>query len=176
MGTTQPAYRRAIIGTVVFSLFGIFGSLYFVHDWVLSLPLILTYAALIYDTFFSVRYFSTITPADDTIQKIFDVLLIICYAVIALNIANPLRFMYAMAVMFIFATGKYFFLRRRIGISIILARKIHVDIIGAVAYSLVTIPIFLGLVWQASWLLLILYIIANIQILWRNPLYPFTRA
>lgn len=167
--------RRVLFGTSVFSFFGLLGTIVLVDNWVVSLPLILTYAVLVYDTFFSVRYFSAITPVNDSVQNFFDLILIISYGLIALNLNNPLGFMASTSGMFLIATGKYIVLRQRIGGSTILSRKVHIDILGAVGYGLCTVPIFFGWIWQASWVLFIAYTMVNIQILWRNPLYPYTK-
>ena len=175
MSSTNSVYRRTIIGVALFGLFGLFAVTMLIHDWTAALPLVLTYAVLVYDTFFSLRYFTAITPTMDRTQKLFDYALILSYGAIALNLNNPLGFMASMSVMFLIASGKYIFLRKKIGPSEIIFRKIRIDIFGAIGYGLCTVPIFFGWIWQASWALFIGYVLANVQILWHHPLYPYNR-
>lgn len=174
MSEHQRIQHRTVLSTTLLGVFGLAGIILFVRDWTVSLSLVLMYAALVYDTFFSIRYFSSVTSPADRVQQVFDLVLIICYAAIAWNFAHPLGFMYGLSIMFAVASLKYVVLRRRIGPSEILRRKINIDVIGVVAFSAATIPMLYGWIWQVSWALLLLYCIVNVQILWRNPLYPYS--
>lgn len=67
--TVTPSLK-ASLGTALFSVTAIFSWIFFVEDRLLSLPLLIFYAALMVHTYFSVRLFSSLSPKGNILQKL----------------------------------------------------------------------------------------------------------
>src|SRR5438552_1763869 len=105
------AQRKAVLGTVGFTLFGIF-FLLSIQDFSYSLPALILYVGLVINTYFSIRCFSRITPKSDTATNIIDIGLVILYLILASNFNSIESFLMITLFLFEVATLKYIVLLR----------------------------------------------------------------
>lgn len=165
----MPVFR-ATIAVILFVIAGVIGGLTVGQDWATALPLIIIYAVLVIDTFFSIRFFAAITPTSAA-QNALDGLLAAMYILLALNFAQPTRFMFITATLFGVAVLKYVILYQRNHARTI-TRKIRIDVLGGVVFLLAAGALWFFPVPAVSWTLVGLNVVANIDVLWRHPLYP----
>lgn len=168
--------KKAVVATAGFGVAGAV-SLYLsrteIHSWY---PVVF-YAALVVNTYFSVRLFSAITPPRDKVQACIDSILAILYFALAFSFADIKAFLMANALLFDVAMLKYVFLLRTAGDEYrnIVERKILLDGIGVIAGTLALIGASLGRETIAMQLLTVSFILVNIQILILKPFYAFPR-
>jgi len=163
---------KALSVTIFFALAGIVGFFitYAAYNPT-SVPLAIFYAVLTFNTYFSIKLFSAITPANDTKQIIVDGLLVACYLALASAIHAPLYFFFGVLLLFIIAACKYVLLLGSISHPRLLQKKIFIDLcgvfVGAVAVFLGT----QGYIFEAAWVIAIVFSIANVYLLLIKPMY-----
>lgn len=162
---------RSIGGTMVFAVIGILSWVYFINDWRLSLPLGIFYVTLLFNTYFSIRLFSSVTPPDNRVQTVLDVLLFVSYVLIALNVWSVPRFIFFSLLMFIIATLKYAFLLNAVPHPKLLKRKIAVDLLGTFVLALALGGALAGFLLTSAWLMAAVFLAANIILFSVHPLY-----
>ena len=165
---------KALVVTCVFAFAGILGW-YFAEtdspDGLLLLPLVIFYATLTVNTYFSIKLFSSITPLHDQIHQLFDLLMVAAYFVLAYTFFSPQAFFLAALFLFIFALLKYILLLGVIPHLQLLKRKITIDLFGTLLCASVVAGAYMGFVTESAWALAILFLIANIYLLFINPMY-----
>lgn len=169
MTSTPPL--KAFLGAALFSVMAVFSWIFFVEDKLLSLPLLIFYAALMVHTYFSIRLFSAIAPRGNFTQTFFDFLLFLVNTGMALALANPLLFLFLNLLLFIVAPVKYSFLLGVVNHPKLLKRKIIVDLLGALAAALSLGVFLVGYEHKAVWGLLIAFSIASVYLFFIRPLY-----
>ena len=159
----------------MFLVAGILSSIYRVSDWGSSLPLVIFYFVLVFNTFFSIRLFSQISPRGEKSQFVIDGILFIAYLFLALNLNSLEGFLIFGLILFIMATIKYAFLLNITSHEGLMKRKIIVDLLGVLAFALALGGVELGFPRTSSWLLAVVFTIANVLLFSVFPLYRLDR-
>lgn len=167
---TNYARNRAAIATFFFGVIAL-ASLNSIDNWQKSWPLVVFYAVLILNTYFSVRTFASITPKENLGQHLIDLILAACLVLIALNFNSILNFIILTMLLFIVATLKYIYLTQLVGYSKLLYMKIRIDTLGILFCFLAVIGTMWGYGRQVSIIWLITFVLANVYVLWGNPHY-----
>ena len=162
---------RAIGATIVFSLAGICGLAFFLEDIYASLPLAVFYATLTVNTFFSIKLFSNLIPTGNISQKVIDAVLFVSYLALAFSFNSPIIFASIVTLLFIAATLKYALLLKIINHPKLLKRKIAIDSLGVVMGALSMLAIAMGYTAVGVWFLAIVFLAANIFLLFIRPMY-----
>lgn len=131
----------------------------------------LFYAALLTNTYFSIRSFASITPKENFGQKLIDAALVACMLLMVLNFNSILNFTILATLLFIIATLKYVFLTRLSGYSKLLYMKIRIDTLGILFCFAAVIGTLWGYARQTSITWSIVFILANIYVLRLEPHY-----
>ncbi|MDP3934907.1 MAG: hypothetical protein Q8Q46_01655 [Candidatus Giovannonibacteria bacterium] len=168
---TLYARKRAWMVAVGFALWGLALAVMPQTEWQQSWPLIVFYAALILNSFFSVRVFASITPPRHIGQQFFDILLGLCLAFLPLNFGSPLNFILLATILFTIAALKYIFLIPLIGFSQLLYKKIRIDSLGILLCLLALTGFLWGYAKLSSVLFALIFLLANAHVLWLRPLY-----
>lgn len=167
---TPYARQKAFAVSLAFLAWALL-NLPFVLDWKKSWPLMVFYGALILNSYFSIRTFTTITPPGHKGQWFLDAFLVLCLGLMPLNFNFPLNFVVLNTALFIIATLKYIFLLPLTGFSRLLYRKIRIDTLGILLCFLALI----GVLWgygrftYAVWA--IIFVLTNVYVLYLEPLY-----
>lgn len=169
---SRPSTVRALLVLAVLIVCGGLSAWLMVTDWSISLPLVIGYAMLLFNTYFSIRYFSSRQAARDYRQWISDAALVIIYLLLAFSLDDAMYFVGLTALLFVVATLKYVELFGHAPVHTPLRRKIRVDSLGIV----VTTVAALTMLWSTydrivTWVMIIFFIIANLDVLWVRPLY-----
>ena len=138
------AERKAFAATVGFGLFGAITATLMVKNWGAAWPLVFFYAVLVFNTYFSVRAFSTIAPRRNPIQSFIDLTVVILYLGLATQFENPLNFTLLATILFLACLIKYTlltglvphyrkFLRRKIFFGV----AMHYSYVTTVAFALI---------------------------------------
>lgn len=165
--TAKISAWLAVIGFSIFGLIAIFG--FNAKPDFYAIPIF--YALLVLNTFFSVRVFASITPPKDPLQKILDLLLCVCFFFLAISFSNPTDFVLAALFLFIIATLKYILLISLVGSSKLILKKIRIDALGILLCTLCLLGILKGFTAISLNLFAFIFSLANIEVLWRKPLY-----
>jgi len=172
--------RKATLVTTLFAVLGVASLI--IHrtntrvDWLLALPLIIFYATLCINTFFSVRLFSSLIPPDDIAHNVIDLVLAILYATLAWFLYDRNLFIFIAGLMFAGATIKYSYALKNIPYKELLRKKIFIDNIGTFisiityAASIFVHPSLFLWIWSIG------FLITNIYILYIKPLYTLDQA
>ena len=164
------ARRRAVAVTVVFGIIFLI-SLNSIVDWTVSWPLVVFYAALLTNTYFSVRSFASITPKEHLGQQLIDAALAACMFLMVLNFNSVLNFTTLATLLFIVATLKYVLLTRLAGYSKLLYMKIRIDTLGILFCFLAVLGTLSGYGSQTSIIWSVVFVLANFYVLWWKPHY-----
>jgi len=162
--------RKATLACLSFAGAGLFGWLTTGVENVASVPLLVYYAALLVNTFFSIRTFSAITPKN-FVQTLFDVVAAIFYLVLAFSFASVPTFAAVSAGLFLLAVTKYVHLKGLIPSSALLHRKIMLNALAALLSLFALALTLLGFSVVAAWALGIIFALANSYLLLFNPMY-----
>ena len=165
------ATRKALFAFVIFALAGIAGWLLLVTDWRESLPLAIFYTLLVINAYPSIRLFAGIVPQDNGQHALADIILLVSYLFVAASLGQPLQFALCSTVLFIIAAGKYALMLHEIPHPHLLQRKLRVDLLGAGLCAIGLEAMLFGYVLEGSWLIAIIFALANIDILFLRPLY-----
>jgi hypothetical protein len=168
------ARLRALAVSLGFGLWAL-GAAFFIVDRPGSAPLVIFYALLLFNTYFSVRTFATITPKGHKGQAFMDFVLGLFLFVLPLYFGEPLLFTVLMATLFGVATVKYIFLESIIGSSRLITQKARIDSLGTLLCLFAVAGILLGYVFWTTVLWTIIFLIANIYVLWVRPIYRLDR-
>ncbi len=170
---SKYAQRKAMVSTALFILVGLV-SIWQMSFWAASMPLIIFYFTLIVNTYFSIRCFADLVPRGNLPQQLIDLVLGAIYIILAFNLSNQLTFILAATLLFAVATLKYILLFPLIGYSAFLQRKIFIDCLGIIACALALGAVLLSYGLLVSWLWAIIFIIANIYLLFIKPMYNYS--
>lgn len=170
---TSYAKKRAILATVGFSVFGL-ASFFFINDWYSALPLVIFYTILVVNTYFSIRCFASITPQNDRLQQIMDVVLAFLIFAQAASSNSPFLFVFFATLLFALAILKYVLLYADSRHQTLLKRKIKINTLGAVACIITLWGIFAGFTFVATYLLAASFLIVNLYLFFIKPLYVLT--
>ena len=165
------AIRRAWFATLGFSIWTIAIVYFYPIASQTSWLLFIFHVLLLLNTFYSIRSFASLTPKENIFQHIIDILLAINIMVAPFFFNNPLYFVSLVLSLFIIATLKYIFLVQIIGFSKLLYWKIKVDTLGILLCFLTLIGVMSGFVYTSSLLFTCIFLLANLYVLWLNPLY-----
>ncbi len=167
----QTSVAKASIAIIIFSIAGLVSWHYLVSDWKTSLPLAIFYAALLYNTFFSIRLFSSLVPIENTLQNGLDILLAFLYIAAAISLNNVKYFVLTILFLFIIATAKYVSLIGIIPHPSLLRKKLLIDCLGILASAFAFGGIAYGYVELSIWLFTLAYVIVNLFLFSFWPLY-----
>lgn len=174
--STSRAVQRARLATAVFAVAGLGGLWLARTDLATALPLAVFYAALVVNTYASIRCFAALTPADDRRQSAVDGVLAVIYLTLATSLDAPLRFTLAATMLFAVATMKYALLLGVVADLELLRRKIAIDVAGALAALLALGGVAAGAPTLATSLWAGAFLIANVYLLAIKPMYPRQRV
>lgn len=164
--------KKARITSLIFALAGILSYVYFVSDLKYSLPLLVFYFTLVFNTYFSIKLFSGLVAFNDTLQNIVDAILFFIYLSLAISFGNISHFILTVTLLFIVASVKYSLMLFVMEQPKLLKRKILVDI-GGIAMC------FLSLSWvmlsgneiYGTWALAVVFVLSNVVLFTVYPLY-----
>jgi hypothetical protein len=160
--------------TLLFASFGALGIFFSANTLFTAWPLILFYALLVWNDYYSVEHFSKIIPPDKASQIIIDAVLVFLHLVSALSFADPLRFALATTILFIVAVLKYSYDLGAARNAQALHRKIKIDCMGALMNALALTGIFMGFTWPTMILWATIFTCASVYVIFINPLYKDT--
>lgn len=167
---TSYARKRTTAVTIVFGIVAII-SMNLIIDWTVSWPLVVFYATLLTNTYFSVRSFASITPREHLGQQLIDATLAACMFLMALSFNSVLNFTILATLLFIVATLKYVFLTQLAGYSKLLYMKIRIDALGILFCFLAVLGVLFGYGSQTSIIWSAVFVLANFYVLWWKPHY-----
>jgi hypothetical protein len=165
----------AILVTAFFSLIGFISAVFFIPADFHSLPLIIFYIVLVINTYFSVKLFMGIIPKDDTLQKIFDAVLVLLYILVAFNLGDIKSFEFFILLLFVVATAKYAFLLNILPHPQLLKRKVLIDLLGTFFAVLTVGGILFWHPFLSAWIFTLLFTATNIVLLIIKPMYRLDR-
>ena len=168
----KGAELKAWVVSGFFALFFIITWIVSSFDWHKALPLGIFYVIFVFNTFFSIRCFSRITPPYSLIHSILDIVLVSLYVAMALNIDAIPYFIFFNLLIFAVSSIKYTLLLGDIEHDHILKRKILIDILGVCGSSLVIGGILAGYAKYSIWAWVAIFFLANIILF---TLWPFYR-
>ena len=142
-----------------------------VRDWSIGGPLLAFYLLLVINTFFSVKFFSSLTSPADPYQKWVDGVLVLIYLALATQMGSPISFLLIASLLFLVACVKYSLLFRDFEYPRLLFRKIAVNIFGAILCLLTLLWFYMRYSHIALIAFPVLFAIANIYLLFIRPLY-----
>jgi hypothetical protein len=166
---------KAITITALSTIAGIIGIVVVPIDWATCWPVVLLYAVLLINTYFSVSHFSKIIPANVFPQKMIDAALVVFYLVLAATLDDPMLFMFALTVFFAIATFKYTSALPLVAEPARLYRKIKVDALGTIGSAFTLCGVLFVSLSVATALWTIVFGVASIYLLFVNPLYADDR-
>jgi hypothetical protein len=166
--------KRAIISVGIFAAFGLLGMLIWFNDFSNTWPLILFYALLLWNDYFSIRHFSKIISPRRASQIIIDTILVILHFAAALFFGIPWNFVLIMIILFIMAILKYSWELSAVTNSQALYRKIKIDTLGAFITAGALVGISLGFPWRSILVWTAIFACASVYVILINPLYKDT--
>lgn len=164
------AKKRALIGTTLFAAFGVVGAIILPPSPFLPIAIVF-YLAMLWNTYYSVKHFSSIVAPGGLTQNIIDGALTIEHAFLALSFDNPKAFNVVLVILLGTATIKYVYALPVIQHPERLYRKIKIDGLGTIAAALALVgsalgyPFFSMVTWTAIILAMSFWIIVE------RPLY-----
>ena len=161
--------RQAWQALGLFTIFGLFG-LWRVSAWTESFGLVIFYAALVVNTFFSVRCFSAITPPLVS-QRFVDAVLVLFYGLLAFQFSSPIRFTAVATLLFAVSAIKYAWLSQHVTYHKLLQRKFRVNSAGVFLCLAAFLGIASGFPFLSTTVLVLGYLTANFYLLLIRPLY-----
>lgn len=161
---------KSVLATTAFSLAGIVSALFYSVVSPFLLPHFIIYALLVFNTYFSIRFWSALQPADIR-QTLIDGVLVLAYLALAFSMGEPTYFVFAAFALFALATFKYVLMRGRTPYEAIVERKTGIDALGALACAVLIAGVLLGFALEATWLFAIGFALANVYLLLVKPMY-----
>jgi hypothetical protein len=166
--------KRAIISVIMFGAFGLFGLLVWFNDLANAWPLILFYALLLWNDYFSIKHFSKIISPRRFSQIVIDTILVILHFAAVLFFGVPWNFVLIMIILFIMAILKYSWELSAVTNSRALYRKIKIDTLGAFITAGALVGISFGFPWRSILVWTAIFAGASIYVILINPLYKDT--
>ena len=167
----ELATTRAAWITVGFVALGAFGVMRSHHDLQKAWPQIVSFCMLVWNDFYSIRYFSSFLDAKKTFQMAIDFFLFLAHVALVFSFASPLWFHVCLALLFCEATLKYSNELSSIERPQRLYRKIVVDTLGTTGCVVATIGILGGYARIAAIVWMTLFAIASVYVIHLRPLY-----
>lgn len=175
MGNNITIYPGAVLKawavTLCLAVLGAYFLFTNTLDWKTSAPLVIFYAVITINTFFSIKVFSSLISPQEKIQWMIDIFLLLCYAAMAYYLQNPLKFALFAAILFAIATIKYSSQLGKINCPNLLKYKIIIDGLGTLSCVLAVGGMIFGYVEISAWTWSILFVLANLFIFFIKPLY-----
>ena len=168
----KGAEVKAWIVSSIFALAFIITWTFESFDWHKAIPLAIFYIVFLFNTFFSIRCFSRITPPYSLTHSILDFVLVSLYIAMAINVRALPYFIFFTLLIFAVSSIKYTLLLGSIDHDHILKRKILIDILGVCGSALVIGGVLVGYARSSLWAWVIIFILANIILF---TLWPFYR-
>ena len=166
---------------VVTAFFTILGGWYargfFETPTLLGGVILFIYVLLLIHTFYSIRCFSRISipSLHGMVQVFLDILLLLIYAAVTINLSSPLGFSVFSTILFALAIPKYAHLRGVIshpGFKALLSRKMRAEAIGMGVSLGIAVGTFQGYALPAFILGAALYARFTFYYFYERPLYP----
>lgn len=170
----MPSKKRAQISIIIFAAFGIFGVLIWLNDLANAWPLILFYALLLWNDYYSIRHFSKIISPRRISQIIIDSILVLLHFAAVLFFGIPWNFALIMILLFIMAILKYSWELSAVKDSRALFRKIKIDTLGAFITAGALVGISFGFPWRSILVWTLIFAGASVYVILVNPLYKDT--
>lgn len=164
-------YQKALLASGAFTLAAVVSLWYQPGSWSMAFPLIIFYAVLVLNTYFSIECFSHIISPEDKLQQGIDYVLAFLYFFLAWNIFDPLRFSLVALALFVVATFKYVLLLGKTNYNIFLRKKIKIDVAGAFGCGLAVLGMFSGFIEITEWIWVGAFTLANVYLLAIRPMY-----
>ena len=161
---------RAPGATIFFAAAGLWSVLFYSGPLEYRVPHIIFYTVLTLNTYYSIHFFSHVTPKSQ-FQNGIDLVLAAAYVALALSIGDPLSFSLRALLVFTVAPAKYAHMLGRTPYDGTLRRKILIDLLGTFLCFVVLALTINGLALQAAWILAGLFSVANVYLLWMRPMY-----
>jgi hypothetical protein len=155
---TSGATRLALLATAGFAAAAVAGALLTVHDWSTSSPLIAFHALLLIHTYFSIRCFSSIAPHSTVAQILIDGVLVAVYVFLPFQFADPTRYLCACVALFLVAIVKYALMLGAPHSTLILTRKMLLDLAAAMTCGLALSGVVAGVPHSLGWWLGIFFV------------------
>lgn len=169
-GWSSQAKKKAWFGCLCLFVWSIL--IIFKFNIYLKFPItFIFYTLLLFNSFFSIRIFATITPKGHFSQRFWDFLLSLCFIFLPFFFNFPIDFVFLTLLLFVVATLKYVFLVQTIGFSKLLFEKIKIDTLGILLCLLCFSGILIGFTDMSLNLWTFVFFLANIYGLWYKPLY-----
>jgi len=168
--TPAAALARAAAATALFTFAGLLGTLLSPHPWPARLPNLLFYAVLVANTFFSIRFFAALPPADRD-ERLIDGLLVVAYCGLAAAIGAWTVFALVSTLLFALAIAKYARLFGIVQRPDILRTKIAIDATGLALCGATAVAAVLASPFWAAWLQAGVFAVANVYLLLVRPMY-----
>lgn len=165
---------RAYGGIILFACFGVFGVILAWPNLENAWPLVVFYAMLLLNDYFSIKHFSKIIPPGVRSQMIIDGALVVLHFLSVFSFNDPRNFYLAVTILFILATLKYSYDISLVKEPHLLYRKIKVDALGALASAIATTGILFGYTWSSTITWTAIFAFASIYVIYINPLYKDT--
>jgi NhaP-type Na+/H+ or K+/H+ antiporter len=165
------ATARAAWVTAGFVALGIFGAMRSRDHLGQAWPQIGSFCLLVWNDFYSIRYFSSFLDAKKPFQMAIDCFLFLAHVFLAFNFANPLYFQVGLALLFCEATLKYSNELNSIERPERLYRKIAVDTIGTIGCVVATLGMVFGYVRIAAIAWVVLFALVSVYVVHLKPLY-----
>jgi hypothetical protein len=160
---------RAVVAALAFAAAGVVGVLLSPQPWPAKSANAVFYAVLVFNTFFSIRFFDALPPRDRD-ERVIDGILAVSYLALAASIGAPLWFALLSTALFTAAVAKYALLFGVIDRTALLRRKIRIDGLGLVLCAATAI----GSVWNpaaSAWVQAVVFAVANVYFLAIDPMY-----
>jgi hypothetical protein len=141
-----------------------------------SIQIVLFHAILLLNTYFSIQCFGRVTPPDDRWQWFFDAVLIVIYATSPFMMTQPVIYLLLMMSLFLIASLKYVRLIGEIHDTVLVKRKITIDLTGVFWNFAMFFFCLIQPVWTSSllWIWLIVFAVSNYYLLKIKPMYCLT--
>jgi hypothetical protein len=162
---------RAWLATGAFAIAGIAAFFYVAPNTRLVWPDAIFYGVIVLNTFFSIRLFARISPAQ-TYQAVVDTTLVLCYVALALSLGTMWAFPFFALCIFIAAPLKYILMLGETPYDKLMKKKLLIELLGTAlcAFALLGATI-LDYPLASAWALAIVFSLANVYLLIIHPMY-----
>ena len=167
----KVAEIKAWIVSSIFAIAFIITWIFESFDWHKAMPLAIFYIVFVFNTFFSIRCFSRITPPYSWVHGTLDLILVALYVAVSINVRAVPYFIFFTLLIFAVSSIKYTMLLGDIEHDHIFKRKILIDMLGICGLSLVIGGIFAGYAQYSLWAWVIIFVLANIILFITWPFY-----
>ena len=164
-GFSKEAKIKATIATISFLTIGIVNFLFTSlgpEKIGNALPIFICYVILIWNTFYSIRCYSTIIPDGRKEQYFLDTILVILYFVLAMSFSNIILFIFISCLFFSISVMKYVLLLNITNHNRLFKRKSYMNGLGTIICLLAFGAILMDYQSITLWLLVAIYFTASI--------------